>query len=76
MKIMPQLKYSQLKKEVGDAWAFLSNPTYKDGVLTSAELLYYDTNKSKVIDQLKVHTKGHYALHYFGNIDAKQVYLL
>ena len=73
---MAQLKYSQLKKKVGDAWAFLANPTYKDGVLTSAELLYYDTNKSNVIDQLKTHTKGHYAVYYLGNIDAKQVYLL
>ena len=73
---MAQLKYSQLKKEVGNAWAFLANPNYKDGVLTSAELLYYDANKSKVIDQLKTQTKGHYAMYYFGEVDAKQVYLL
>ena len=73
---MAQLKYSQLKKEVGDAWAFLANPIYKNGVLTSAELLYYNTNKSKVIEQLKTHTQGHYAMYYFGDIDAKQLYLL
>ena len=73
---MALLNYSQLKKKVGDAWAFLANPTYKNGVLKSAELVYYDTNKSNVINQLKTYTKGHYAMYYFGDVDAKQVYLL
>jgi len=32
------MTYSQIKKEVGDAWAFLSNPEYQNGILKSAEL--------------------------------------
>jgi len=71
-----QMTYSQIKSEVGNAWAFLSNPEYQNGLLQSAELLFFDENKVKVTEQLKKHTKGHYAMVYFGEINTEQAYLL
>ena len=70
------MTYSQIKKEVGNSWAFLSNPEYQNGMLKSAELLFFDENKAKVTAQLKKHTKGHYAMIYFGEVNAEQAYLL
>jgi hypothetical protein len=70
------LTYSQIKKKVGNAWAFLGNPTYHNGTLKSAELLYFDTDKSKVTEQLKTHETGHYAMFYFGHVNSEQAYLL
>jgi len=58
--IKKALTYSQIKKSVGDAWAFLSNPTYKNGVLQTADLLYFNTDKSKVAERLMANKKGHY----------------
>ena len=70
------MTYSQIKKEVGNAWAFLSNPEYQNGKLKSAELLFFDESKVKVTEQLKKYTKGHYAMVYFGEVNAEQAYLL
>ena len=70
------MTYRQLKKKVGEAWAFLGNPVYERGILTSANLLYYDTDKKKVLEQIPKQEKGHFAIHFFGTIDPKQVYIL
>ena len=70
------MTYSQIKKEVGNAWAFLSNPEYQNGILKSAELLFFDESKAKVAEQLKKYTKGHYAMIYFGEVNTEQAYLL
>jgi len=70
------MTYSQIKKEVGDAWAFLSNPEYQNGILKSAELLFFNKDKTKVMEQLKNHTRGHYAMIYFGEMNTEQAYLL
>jgi hypothetical protein len=70
------MTYSQLKKEVGNAWAFLGNPVYKNGTLKSADLLYFDADKSKVTERLKMYSKGHYAMFYFGAVNTEQAYLL
>ena len=70
------MTYSQIKKEVGNAWAFLSNPEYQNEKLKSAELLFFDESKVKVTEQLKKYTKGHYAMVYFGEVNAEQAYLL
>ena len=66
----------QIKKKVGEAWAFLENPVYERGRLVSANLLYYDTDKSKVLEQIPKHKKGHFAMFFFGTMDADLVYLL
>ena len=70
------MTYSQIKKSVGDAWAFLSNPIYKNGVLQTADLLYFNTDKSKVAERLMANKKGHYAMFYFGDVNKEQAYLL
>lgn len=70
------MTYAQIKKSVGNAWAFLGNPVYKNGVLQAADLLYYDTDKSKVAERLMTNKKGHYAMFYFGDVNAEQAYLL
>jgi hypothetical protein len=31
------MTYSQIKKEVGNAWAFLSNPEYQNGILKTEQ---------------------------------------
>jgi uncharacterized membrane protein YcaP (DUF421 family) len=67
---------TQIRKNVGEAWAFLENPVYEKGVLVSANLLYYNTDKSKVLEELAKYKKGHYAMLYFGTIDTEQVYIL
>jgi len=70
------MTYAQIKKSVGNAWAFLGNPVYKNGVLQAADLLYYDADKSKVAERLMTNKKGHYAMFYFGDVNAEQAYLL
>ena len=70
------MTYFQIKKEVGNAWAFLSNPEYQNGALKSAELLFFNEDKAEVMKQLKNHTKGHYAMVYFGEVNTEQAYLL
>ena len=70
------MTYSQIKKEIGDAWAFLGNPMYQNGELKSADLLFFDMDKAKVTERLKTHTKGHYAMFYFGEVNTEQAYIL
>ena len=70
------MTYRQIKRKVGEAWAFLENPVYERGMLTSANLLYYDSDKSKVLEQIRKYKKGHFAIRFFGTVDAKQVYIL
>ena len=67
---------TQIRKKVGEAWAFLENPVYEKGILVSANLLYYNTDKVKVLEELAKHKKGHFAMLYFGTIDTEQVYIL
>jgi len=70
------MTYVQIKKKVGEAWAFLENPVYEKGVLLSANLLYYNTDKSKVLEQISKYENGHFAVRFFGKVDKKQVYIL
>jgi len=71
--VMTSLK---IRKKVGEAWAFLENPVYEKGVLKSANLLYYNADKNKVLQQISKYKKGHYAIRFFGTIDTKQVYII
>jgi len=66
----------QIRKKVGEAWAFLENPKYEKGVLTTANLLYYNVDKKKVLEHSGKYEKGHFALRFFGKIDTKQIYIL
>ena len=66
----------QIRKKVGEAWAFLENPVYEKGALTSASLLYYNADKAKVLEQISKYEKGHFAVKFFGKIDEQQVYIL
>jgi hypothetical protein len=70
------MTYSQIRKKVGEAWAFLENPVYENGILTSAKLLYYNSDKKKVLQQFKKYQNGNFALSFCGTIDRKQVYIL
>ena len=70
------MTYLQIKKEVGNAWALLANPTYKNGILKSADLLFFDLDKTKVREHLTKNKKGHFAIFYFGDINIEQAYLL
>ena len=71
-----QMTLAQMKKTVGEAWAFLENPVYKNGALTSASLLFYNADKSKVLEQFSKYKNGHFALYFFGTVNNKQVYIL
>ena len=66
----------QIRKKVGEAWAFLENPVYEKGRLISANLLYYDADKKKVLEQIPKYKKGQFAVRFFGTVDPEQVYLL
>ena len=67
---------AQIKKKVGEAWAILENPVYENGILQSAELLYYNADKAKALEQLSKCKNGHFAFRFFGTIDTKQIYIL
>ena len=69
------MTFMQIRKKVGESWAFLENPVYENGVLASANLLYYDADKSKVMKQFSKYKKGHFALYFFGTIDTELIYL-
>ena len=66
----------QIRKKVGEAWAFLENPVYENGTLKSANLLYHNTDKTKVMEQFNKHKRGHFAMYFFGTVDTQQVYIL
>jgi len=67
----------QIKKKVGEAWALLENPVFDEKeVLVSAELLYYNTNKAKVLEEMSKYKKGHFAMFFFGTMNPNIVYLL
>jgi len=70
------MTHIQIKKTVGNSWALLANPVYKNGILKSADLLFFDTDKSKVRERLKENRKGHFAVFYFGDVNTEQAYLL
>jgi hypothetical protein len=72
-----RLTERQIKRRVGEAWALLENPKYSEKqVLLSAELLYYDTDKIKVLDEMGKYPKGHFAMFYYGTPDPNVIYLL
>jgi len=72
-----RLTVRQIKRKVGEAWALLENPEYSEKqVFLSAELLYYDADKEKVLEESEKYEKGHFALFYFGTPDPNVIYLL
>jgi len=72
-----RLTERQIKKRVGEAWALLKNPEFSEKeVLLSAELLYYDADKTKVREKMREYKKGHFALFYYGTPDPNIIYLL
>jgi len=67
----------QIKRKVGEAWAFLENPVYDDrGVMKSANLLYYNADKKKVWEHSRKYNKGHFAVFYYGTWDKNLLYTL
>ena len=69
-KVVGRMTKRQIKKKVGEAWALLENPEYSEKqVFLSAELLYYDADKEKVLEESEKYEKGHFALFYFGTPD-------
>ena len=67
----------QIKRKVGEAWTLLKDPVFEKGLLVSAELLYYDKDKTKVREQLRKREHGgHYAFFYYGKIDPNVIYVL
>ena len=67
----------QIRKKVGEAWAFFENPVYDEReALKSANLLYYHADKKKVLEQFSKYEKGHFALRFFGTWDIKQIYII
>jgi len=76
-KTANRLTEKQIKRKVGEAWALLENPVYNEKqVFQSAELLYYNADKVKVLEESKKFEKGHFALFYFGTPDPNVIYLL
>ena len=72
-----RLTVRQIKRRVGESWALLENPEYSEKqVFLSAELLYYDADKEKVLEESEKYKKGHFALYYFGIPDPNVIYLL
>ena len=72
--------YKEIKKIVGDGWAFIANPTRKNNSveLESGILLFHDKDKQKVIEaSLKIKDKKIKVgtIHYCGKIP-DQVILL
>jgi hypothetical protein len=81
-KAVGRLTKRQIKNRVGEAWALLENPEYSEKqVMLSAELLYFDTDKLKVLDEMEkcFGTRkggGHFALSFFGTPDPNAIFLL
>jgi hypothetical protein len=81
-KAFGRLTKRQIKNRVGEAWALLENPEYSEKeVLLSAELLYYDADKTKVHEEMSkcFGTRkggGYFAVSFFGTIDPNTVFLL
>jgi len=81
-KAVGRMTERQIKKKVGEAWALLENPEFSEKeVLLSAELLYYDPNKTKVHEESRKYfgtrkNGGHFAVFYFGTPDPNVIYLL
>ena len=72
-----RLTKRQIKRKVGEAWALLENPEFNEKeVLLSAELLYYSSNKEKVLEEMTKYKKGHFAMFFYGTPDPNVVYLL
>ena len=68
----------QIKRRVGEAWALLESPVYERGILVSAKLLYFNTDKSKVWEEYQKSKKVHYhyALRFYGTMDPNTIYTL
>ena len=81
-KTLNRLTERQIKRKVGEAWALLENPVYNEKqVLQSAELLYFDADKSKVRAKMREQfgtrkNGGHFALFFYGTPDPNIVYIL
>jgi len=81
-KTVGRMTKRQIKKKVGEAWALLENPVYNEKqVMLSAELLYYDADKTKVHEEMSKQfgtrkNGGHFAVFYFGTPDPNVIYLL
>ena len=81
-KIVSRMTERQIKRKVGEAWALLENPEYSEKqVFLSAELLYYDADKEKVLDEMSKQfgtrkNGGHFAVFFFGTPDPNVIYLL
>ena len=76
-KAVGRMTNRQIEKKVGEAWAILANPVYDEKqVLLSAELLYFNADKEKVLVELSKCKKGHFAMFFFGTMDPNIVYLL
>jgi len=81
-KIVSRMTERQIKKKVGEAWALLENPEYSEKeVLLSAELLYYDADKTKVHEESRKYfgtrkNGGYFAVRFFGTPDPNVIYLL
>jgi hypothetical protein len=77
-----RLTKRQIKKKVGEAWALLENPEFNEKeVFLSAELLYYNADKTKVHEEMSKQfgtrkNGGHFAVFYFGTPDPNVIYLL
>jgi len=80
-KAVGKLTKRQIKNKVGEAWALLENPEYSEKeVLLSAELLYYDADKTKVHEESRKYfgtrkNGGHFAVRFFGTPDPNVIYL-
>ena len=76
-KAFGRMTKRQIKRKVGEAWALLENPEYSEKqVFLSAELLYYNADKEKVLEESEKYEKGHFALFFFGTPDPNVIYLL
>ena len=76
-KTVGRLTKRQIKRRVGEAWALLENPEFNEKeVLLSAELLYYSTDKEKVLEEMTKYKKGHFAMFFYGTPDPNVIYLL
>ena len=76
-KAIGRLTERQIKRRVGEAWAVLGNPEFNEkDVLISAELLYYNADKAKVLEKMSQCKNGTFAMFFYGTPDPNVVYLL
>lgn len=75
---MSKLTYQQIVEKVGNGWALVANPEYKENAeyFSKAVLLFYSSNKKEVRSKIKQYKDKyeHLGFFYLGEIPEDVIY--